>query len=358
MKISVNSTFSYIKFNLNYGSVLQCFALQKVLRDRGHDVTLLRDYRANPKYILKRLVNVRYVHAFFAKAKAQVRLQGFIRRNIALSERGYLSYSALEKHCPDAQCHIAGSDQIWHNENNFRYLTYVPDDKLKLSYAASFGRAEISDEMKATIKPYLARLDGITVREKSGVDIVNSMGFPAQQVLDPTLLLDWEQYPLKENSRSGYCYCYFLNLPDKKNVCFDKIKSFSEQSGRELVITAPINYPLFLEEGNLEFPSVEEWLGLYKNADCIFTNTYHGLLFCIIFKKQFLFFVQQGASTAENERFYSLLSMLNLTDRILSEADQDQMAEKMSIPIDYEKVYAVIKEQRQKTEAFFADFGL
>jgi hypothetical protein len=358
MKISVNSTFSYIKFNLNYGSVLQCFALQKVLRDRGHDVTLLRDYRANPKYILKRLVNVRYVHAFFAKAKAQVQLQGFIRRNIVLSDRAYFSYSSLKKHCPDAQCHIAGSDQIWHNANNFRYLTYVPDDQLKLSYAASFGKAAISDGMKETIKPYLSRLNGITVRERSGVDIVSSMGFSAQQVLDPTLLLDWEQYPAKENDRHGYCYCYFLNLPEKKNVCFDQIKEFTKQSGRELIVTAPLNYPLFLDEPNLKFPSVEEWLGLYKNADCIFTNTYHGLLFCIIFKKQFLFFVQQGKSVAENERFYSLLSMLQLSDRIVSEADQSKMAEKMNTAIDYEKVYAVIKEKRQETDAFFAGFGL
>ena len=59
------------------------------------------------------------------------------------------------------------------------------------------------------------------------------------------------------------------------------------------------------------FPTVEKWLGLYKNANCIFTNTYHGMLFCIIFKKQFLFFVQKGSGAAENDRFYSLMGNLN-----------------------------------------------
>lgn len=357
MKISVNSTFSYIKFNLNYGSALQCYALQKVLRDRGHDATLLRDYRANPMYILKRLKNVKYIRPFMAKAKAQLMLQGFIRRNIALSSRGYISYRGLQNHCPDADCHIAGSDQIWHNANNFRYLTYVPDDKLKLSYAASFGRANISEEMQRTIKPYMARLDGITVREKSGVDIINSLGFEAQTVLDPTLLLNADQYPVQQISERGYCYCYFLNLTDRTDVPFEAIRKYAEGNGRKLIVTAPLNYPMFLEE-DMEFPSVERWLGLYSHADCVFTNTYHGLLFCIIFKKKFLFFVQQGGTESENERFYSLCSMLDLTDRMVIGGDDEDIAIKMKQPIDYEKVYRIIEEKRLDTDAFFSRFGI
>ena len=357
MKISVNSTFSYIKFNLNYGSALQCYALQKFLRDRGHDVTLLRDYRANPVYILKRFQNMKYIRPFFQKAKAQVKLQGFIRRNIALSERGYISYRGLLRHCPEADCHIAGSDQIWHNANNFRYLTYVPDDKLKLSYAASFGKADIPEDMRETIKPYLARLNGITVREKSGVDIVNSLGCEARTVLDPTLLLNADQYPAQKIDDSGFCYCYFLNLTKRTNIPFETIKNYTQETGRQLVMTAPLNYPMFLEE-NLEFPSVERWLGLYNNADCIFTNTYHGLLFCIIFKKQFLFFVQQGGTESENERFYSLCSMLNLTDRLVTGDDAGEIARKMEQPIDYEAVYGIIEQKRKDTDEFFRSFGI
>ena len=357
MKISVNSTFSYIKFNLNYGSALQIYALQKALKARGHDVSLLRDYRANPIYILKRLRNVKYFRPFLKKAKAQIQLQKFIRKNIDLSKQCYFSDRGLKKRCPRVDCHIAGSDQIWHNANRFRYLTYVPEDKLKLSYAASFGRANISDEMKGEIAPYLKRFDGISVREASGVSIVNSMGCEAVQVLDPTLLLDWQQYPYEDNDRSAYCYCYFLNLRDKKNVLFDKIREFSKQNGKELLVTAPLNYPLFLEE-QLLFPSVSKWLGLYKNADCIFTNTYHGLLFCIIFKKQFLFFIQHGASNVENERFYSLLSMLGLSDRIVDITENPDISEKMQAPIDYEAVYQAIQEKRREAAAFFERFGL
>ena len=361
MKISVNTTFSYIKFNLNYGSALQIYALQRYLKERGHDVSLLRDYRANPKYIFKRLKYIKYFKGFIAKLSALYKLQKFIKRNVTLSERGYLSYKALVKHCPDADCHIVGSDQVWHNANNFRYLTYVPDKKLKLSYAASFGRAKISDAMRKEIKPYLASFDGISVREASGVEIIKSMGYDAIHVLDPTLLLDWEQYPYKEINKKNYFYCYFLNLSKEEDVSFAAIKELSTLGHKDYLITAPLNYSMFYKEkSKLIFPAVEEWLGLYKNASCIFTNTYHGLLFCIIFKKPFVFFAQHGGSAVENERFYSLLFDLNLQDRLFNVSDVtvERLANKVEELVDWEHVYEMIRAKRLITDSFFTRFNI
>lgn len=358
MKISINSTFSYIKFNLNYGSALQCYALQKYLRDRGHSPEHLRDYRANPKYILKRLKNIRYFKSFCAKSRATIQMQKFIKKYMDFSKRGYLSDSALKKHPPKVDCHIAGSDQIWHNDNRFRYLDYVCDNELKLSYAASFGKADISDKMKNTIKPYLKRFDGISVREKSAVDIIASMGLKSQWVLDPTLLIDSDEYPYSKNCEKDYFYCYFLNLSDKDSVHFSDVKKVAENMGKELKVTAPLNYMLFSKE-KLIFPSVEDWLGLYKNADCIFTNTYHGLLFCIIFKKQFVFFSQNSSQKAENERFYSLLELLSLEDRLVSaDACEKDISALIDKKIDYNRVYETIQKQRQITDSFFKEFGI
>lgn len=358
MKISINSTFSYIKFNLNYGSALQCYALQKYLRDRGHNPEHLRDYRANPKYIVKRLKNIRYFRSFMAKSRAMRSMQKFIKKYMDFSKRGYLSDKALKKHPPQVDCHIAGSDQIWHNDNRFRYLNYAQQDSLKLSYAASFGKSDISPKMKENIKPYLQKFDGISVREKSGVDIIASMGLKAQWVLDPTLLIDSGDYPCKECTDTNYFYCYFLNLSDKESVRFKDIKKTSEHMGKELKVTAPLNYMMFTNE-KLLFPSVEEWLGLYKNADCIFTNTYHGLLFCIIFKKQFVFFSQTSGQKAENERFYSLLQLLCLEDRLVTaDTPAQDIAALIDSNIDYGRVYDTIKKKRQVTDAFFKEFGI
>ena len=354
MKISINSTFSYIKFYLNYGSALQCYALQQYLKNRGHDASHIRDYRANPKYILARLKNIRYFKPFWKKVTALIKLQKFIRKNLSLSERGYLSYSSMVKHCPDADCHIAGSDQIWKNSNNFRYLSYVPDDKLKISYAPSFGKAKIPEDMKEEIKPLLSQLDGISIREKSGVEIIKSLGFNAVHVPDPTLLLDFEQYPYRENNKSNYYFCYFLNLNDINSVPYGKIKSIAQNNNKELVLTAPLNYYLFGSD-EVCFPCVEDWLGYYKNADFIFTNTFHGLMFCLIFKKQFAHFLQDNC---ENERFYSILSQLNLEDRLLNNPSEEELISVMNKKIDYEEVYKIINEHRAIADSYFKQFGI
>lgn len=99
------------------------------------------------------------------------------------------------------------------------------------------------------------------------------------QVLDPTLLLDMDEYPYANIEEKNYCYCYFLNLGDKKNVSFDEIKRYAADENMKLIVTSPSNYTLFLNENPI-FPTVEKWLGLYKNANCIFTNTYHVLIVC------------------------------------------------------------------------------
>lgn len=287
-----------------------------------------------------------------------VQMQKFIHSNLGLSERGYYSLSGMKKHCPDAKCFIAGSDQIWRTTNAARFLTYASEDSIKLAYAASIGNAKLSENMKTIITPWLKRLDGISIREKTAVEIVNSMvGNRTEQVIDPTLLLDYEEYPYEDIKKRNYIYCYFLNLNDRKNVCFDTIKSYAKETKKELYITAPINYPLFQKEA-LVFPSVEQWLGYYKNAECIFTNTFHGMLFCIIFKKQFLFFVQNGQSSVENDRFYSLMSMLHLENRMVTPSDSIDFKKKMEEVIDYEQVYSIIQQERLKSDDFFSRYGI
>lgn len=359
MKISINTTYAFVRFNLNYGSVLQNYALQKFLSNRGHKASVVRDYRANPVLLLQRLTNIKYGKYFWKKLSAQRKQQHFIKTYMNVSESGYLTYRKLVNKCPDADCHIAGSDQIWRNCNISRYLSYVPNDKLKLSYAASFGQSRLSDGMKSCIQPLLERFDGLSAREKSGVDILEDMGLKGDLLLDPTLLLNNDSYPNKEpEDKEHFYYCYFLNLNQKKDVPFDSIKKYAAYQKRRLRITTPINYPMFLDEP-LEFPSVEEWLGLYQTADAIFTNTYHGLLFCIIFRKQFLVCLQGNGGHPENERFYSILEILHLTDRLINpNDDEDTIATKMQARIDFDSVYSIIEDMRKDTVRYFERFGI
>lgn len=358
MRVSINSTYSYIKTNINYGSVLQCYALQQYLLKRGHTPEHIRDCRFNPLFLIKRLRNIKYFRMFCAKVTGIKKEQEFIKNNIAVSKRAYFSEKSMKRHCPKAECFIAGSDQIWRKANGSRFLNYAPDSAIKLSYAASFGRTDIPVDMAQAIRPWLERFDGVSVRENTAVDMVHSVREAgAVRVIDPTLLLDWEEYPYRELKLCDYCYCYFLNLERKENVRFEEIKAYAAQRGKNLLVTAPLNYALFQGE-DVVFPAVEDWLGYYKNAECIFTNTFHGMLFCIIFKKQFLFFIQNGNGGKENDRFYSLMSLLHLEDRMVSAEDSIELVDRMNARIDYEKVYEVIRKERKRTDDFFAEYGL
>lgn len=358
MKISINSTYSYIRTNINYGSTLQCYALQQYLKKRGHEPEHLRDYRANPILILKRLKNIKYFKPFCAKAKAQIEMERFIKKYISTSQRGYISEKSMYAHCPIADCYIAGSDQIWRNSNSGRFLSYAPNDSIKLAYAASFGRTSIPKELAEKIRPWLNRFDGISVRENTAVNMVNTIvDKKAIQLIDPTLLLNMDEYPYEDVEKKNFCYCYFLNLMDKKNVAFNEIKKYAINEQMNLLLTSPSNYNLFLDERPI-FPTVERWLGLYQKANCIFTNTYHGMVFCIIFKKQFLFFLQKGVGATENDRFYSLMSMLHLEDRMITPENASQLSEKMKKVIDYEGVYEIIESERKRTDDFFKKYGI
>lgn len=196
------------------------------MKKRGHDPEHLRDYRANPVLILKRLKNIKWFKPFCAKAVAQFEMGRFIKDNIAVSTKGYISEKAMYKNCPKADCFIAGSDQIWRNPTGSRFLNYAPDEAIKLSYAASFGRTSLPKEIAEKIKPWLNRFDGISVREKTAVNMVESIvDKEVVQVLDPTLLLDMDEYPYTNIEEKNYCYCYFLNA-----VCLEgslKLKEIS-----------------------------------------------------------------------------------------------------------------------------------
>jgi len=360
MKVSINTTYAYMRLNLNYGSILQCYALQRVLSQRGHTSSVVRDIRSNPKVILRRMKNIRYPACFFAKLSAQNKAKNFIRRQMKVSPRIYYSYASLQSHCPEADIHIAGSDQIWRKMNKSRFLAYVPDNVVKLSYAASFGRREIPNNEQMEMKKLLSRFDGISVREETGLQILQSMGIEGQMLLDPTLLLDSNEYPVSsvETNLDEYAYCYFVNVGRLDSIPFVSIQEYVRSIGARLRITSPNSYPLFAKL-RPEFPSVEDWLSLYKNAKCIITNTYHGLLFSIIFKKNFLVCLQGGGLHPENDRFITVMNMLGLRDRVISSDDSaNDISKKMEMSIDYERIYGIIHDRRKETEEFFLKHGL
>lgn len=348
-KICIVSAYAYIKEYINYGSLFQYYALEKTLIRMGFHPYWLR-YRINSKVSLKGLIKKRIKIVFNIKGEREKRkilekFSIFIKNNLEVSQREYYSEKELKKNLPEADYYITGSDQVWAGSDPVNYLCFVPDEKKRISYAASFGKKTIPDYQLTLIKPWLKRFDSVTVREKSGVEICGKIGINARHTVDPTLLLNKDDYPYStQYENKKYNLLYFLNINDKKDFPFEIVDELKKSA--EIKIVAGVsNIDDFVENQYLEYFSPEDWLGAYKYASCIFTNSFHGTVFALIFHKPFWVFLQKGKSEGQNERILSLLQMVNLENRI---CDND-IGSLIHNKIDWEKVDDILKKEREKS---------
>ena len=232
---------------------------------------------------------------------------------------------------------IVGSDQVWrgcyNTELENMFLKFVPDDVKKIAYAASFGVGDWRFSQKITDEcaQFAKRLSHIGVREESGVNLcLEYLGASARWVLDPTMLVSIDVYrqlikdvPVERN----YLLSYVLDMTDEKIEMIDKIackkglyvKKYS--ANKDAVLT------------------VEEWISIIANASFVITDSFHGSVFSILFHREFRTVVNEERGT---DRFISLLSLLGLTDRILSVDNIDVSLE----PIDWDKVDKLLEKKK------------
>jgi polysaccharide pyruvyl transferase WcaK-like protein len=210
--------------NDNYGQILQCYALQKYLRNMGHDAYLIKynpanDFVKTPLWIkfvkainLARLVKYlsymlkkKLIYTKIENANKQRDFDGFRRKYIKQYEKEYFSYDELVSDPPEADIYIAGSDQIWNpnllsykntkNQTKAYFLDFVVPGKKRIAHAASFGKETLPDEFIQEITPLLHKFDYISVREKSGLDLCQQCGIDtAEWVPDPVVLLNVNDY--------------------------------------------------------------------------------------------------------------------------------------------------------------------
>ena len=198
---------------VNYGSVLQTYALQEKIKDMGYECEVIDYYpeRFTPLGMLKRIKNKgeKFQKSFLIRNAARaiiipsyiIRFRmffKFLNDYIDMTPKTYKSEKELESENFDYDVYCTGSDQVWNYGWNERieypyYLAFAPESARKISYAASFGKSKLeSDEVNET-RRLLKRYDSISLRELSGVEIVDKLGIEnSTNVLDPTLLLSGE----------------------------------------------------------------------------------------------------------------------------------------------------------------------
>lgn len=354
-------------FVSNYGAAMQSYALQEVLRRLGHDAYLI-DYRPShltsggkfffPRNkrelkmnIIKLLLKLRFslFSSSLINQTKENKFKQFREEYFSLTEKTYYHKSDLFDEFNDFDFLVCGSDQIWNSSpqkgiDEAYFLDFVPDSNKKVSYAASFGRPFVTEHFKHEVGALIKSFNYISVREDSGVTIVKDLtGLSAKQVLDPTLLLGG-QYPQAITSKEKSKYIFSYTLRSKK--LSSKVNDFvSKSTGLRIITVESL-------KGKGVALSPLEWVGYFKGAEKVITNSYHGTVFSIIFRKPFVFVALCGSKSDFNERSRSLLDTLGLSDLILSRYDEESVGRLLKKKYDWDAVHSKINLMREDSEDF------
>ena len=352
----------------NYGGLLQAFALQTVLKRMGHTV-LTVDWAHDNSYmqwvidcckasIHRLMLHPAHVPLLPYKVKYMRRFtDSFIASYIAITESMHrISAKKLEKYGFDA--YVVGSDQVWRLAYNahieWMYLSFVKDRSVKrVAYAASFGIDywDYPQTISQTCADLAQRFDCISVREKEAVRIVNdNLGMPAQCVLDPTLLLNADDYEqilsLPKAKPNGSIGVYMLDMNEEK---LELLNALQHQLHCNIhIIDNPNTQNRHLNYKERQSPAVEDWLNGIRQSDYVVTDSFHGTAFSIIFHKSFICL---GNKNRGNSRFSSILGITGLGSRLLDSSTEllpDAVANLLCEPIDW-PVVDMRKQSMQNT---------
>lgn len=336
----------------NYGAVLQAYALQKTLQVMGHTAEIINylPFRVRLHQKLMALKGMRLKE--FLKER---RIQAFRNEHLGVSVKKYRRNASLVTECHGYDAYICGSDQIW-NKSFIRYaerkptlsyyLNFVREGKLRISYAASFGSEILSSDIIDLIRPELTRFSSISVREKSGQAIVEAMGLNAVLTIDPTLLLTRNDYG-ELLGRGGV-------------EPFPRIFSYILHERQTLAqeVAAYVSRRYFNGDGNTKNQAgtmgMYWWLDSIGKADFVVTNSFHGLVFALIFHKPFVVIPVEGSEM--NDRIFTLLHSLGMEDRVINKFDVEAIDSTVTgDDIAWNTVDKKIGKMRDKSIQFLYD---
>lgn len=348
----------------NYGGILQATALCGYLSSQGHEVVLINKNRFKKPLLVRAALgllerlpfqNIKNKRQDYLKTK---QLKPFIDKHLPRKSREIISARDLQKLVRDEEFDavVVGSDQVWRYQyigdghHNVFFLDFETEKPVKkIAYAASFGKDKWeAPEHIAEISELLKKFHAISTREESGVRLCQGVfGVSGgKSVLDPTMLMRAEFYD------------HLLNDFPKERDSKALVTYVLDQDQTKKDIIASVKYQLKFNEANLQqvnlsgkkgksFYTIEEWLWNIKNAEFVVTDSFHGMVFAIIFEKQFLVI---GNAERGLSRFTDLLNPLQLNERLL--LGEGMSFELLGSKIEYSLISQRIAGLRVMSECF------
>ena len=350
----------------NYGQILQCYALQCYLKKQGHNAFLIRfNYNKNNSSFKKKLIKALLIYPMVKKMftydkrrkeselkrkndkrNAARKFDEFRNLYISQTEALYYSLEDLKKNPPVADCYITGSDQVFGAnlkvvDNSIFFLSFVPKSARKISYAASFGLIKYPQDRVGKLKELLDDFDFVSIREKAGVNICNSVGIPATKVLDPVFLLssdDYLKFVKTSKYTSPYVYIYSLNIKLPNEIMWGDLSRM--MANYKLVVTHSSGYfegDEIFSNAVYDYSTISEWLSNIYFSSLFVTTSFHGVAFSILLKKKFVYFPLYGEYARANNRVLELLNILGLNFLVVKNTNDFEAA--INTTIDWESVY-------------------
>lgn len=317
--------------NYNYGWNLQCFALMTVLKALGHEVIYIdkRQFSSSSGWISFIKGHIRLILEALHILKRNMTyedVQSIKGKNTALFFDNYIvprtkpifSYKGLKK-LPHFDALVVGSDQCWRSSLvkplTAYFFDFVNYPCKKISYAASMGSGdpEYSEDEIRACGNLVRSFDAVSLRELEGVNLIKNVykwDCNPCQMPDPTLLLDPSVYlglvphSFLSNKSEGI-FAYILDETEDKSNCLKKLEDRLGLS----------SYSLDINPSGLDaIPPIEEWLSNFINSDIVFTDSFHGVIFSLIFRKPFIVYANKARGIS---RFLSILNLFNQNERLI-----------------------------------------
>jgi len=321
----------------NYGGVLTYYALYNLIEDMGMEPVFV-----DTRHTIKgRLPNPR------------------------LYKTGYPTYSRdrwfsdkedqRKSLNPRIRNFVVGSDQVW-NRNLIKQesleaytLDFVEPWRNKVAIASSFGKGEFAgtDEEKERFAALLKKFNRVSVREDSGVKLCKSMGIKARTLLDPVLLCDphhFEELAEKGDVKPKGKYVFnYMIIPARfhgMNVVYDDLGMEAVSiPGAAAVGADKLEVPL-TEPG-----CVENWMRYFLNCSFVFTDSFHGTVFSILFRKPFVTLSKEAKEGGG--RVGTILAALGLQDRMFESVGEVLESDVLRRPIDFDEAHRKLESLRK-----------
>lgn len=351
----------------NYGTSLQAYALKTYIERLGYETDIIwknegahsgRDIRIEKLFrMFKRSIfrpnllkeTVKGYLGNFRNAPSEEIKQKYLEFTENNLNIHALNNNQLKKFANSQQtlAVVCGSDQIWKvnaaNVDPMFYLQFAPKYK-RVAYAPSFGGASVPNYNKKIISRYLKSIPNITVREKSGIKIVSQLtGRKVKSMLDPTLLIDWHELIRPVNEK--YILMYFLDEPSE-SILQEIVKT--AKSKGEKIYAIPHKFDEYDKYPEIQLKPVgpADFPSIIANAECVYTDSFHGTAFSVNLNRPFWTFQRNYKSfNSQSFRITDFLELVGLSSQYVTKEQQSQF--EASFPeLKFKRVNDILNKQR------------